>query len=117
MVKEKVCNFVKECFLLGRILAMANRSFIVLIPKNDMTNNFNHFRPISLCNFTYKVITKILASRLSRISERLISPNQIAFVKMRWIAENTVLAQKVVHCIKKHKERAYAYENGYEESI
>lgn len=104
-VKEKMCHFVRVCFSLGRILASANQSFIVLIPKNDLANNFNYFRPISLCNLTYKIIAKILANRLSGISERLISPNQGAFVRGRWIAENTVIAQEVVHCIKKHKRK------------
>lgn len=66
IVKEKVSNFVKECFRLGMIPAAMNKTFTVLIPKSDRANNFNHFHAISLCNFVYKVVAKIIASRLSK---------------------------------------------------
>lgn len=102
-IKDKFCNFVKECFRLGRIPVTTNHSFIVLIPKKDTANNFNQFKPISLCNFIYKVVVKIVTSRLSKVSEKLVSPNQGAFVRRRWIAENTVIAQEIVHKIQKHK--------------
>lgn len=70
----------------------ANKTFITLIPKMDYILNFNHFHPISLCSFYYKVVANILASRLSNTIDKLISPNQGAFVKGRWIIENTVIA-------------------------
>lgn len=92
IVKEKVGNFVKECFILGIISANVNKTFIVLIPKTDKASNLNHFWPISLCNFAYKVVAKIIASRLSNSIEKIISLNQGAFVKDRWIAKNSVIA-------------------------
>lgn len=103
IVKEKLANFVREVFRYGNILECSNRSFIVLIPKMNNASNFNQFRPISLCNFAYKVVAKILATRLSRILEKLMSLNQRAFMKGRWIAENSVIAQEVVYRVKKHK--------------
>lgn len=51
-------------------------TFIVLIPKTDKAYNFNHFHTISLCNFTYKVVAKILAPRLNDFLGKLIFPNQ-----------------------------------------
>lgn len=47
------------------------------------------------------MVAKIIANRLNPIPEKLISPNQRAFMKGRWIAENTVIAQEVVHKVKK----------------
>lgn len=111
-VKEKVCNYVKECFRLGRILASVNSSFIVFIPKNDSANNFNHYRLISLCNFTYKAVATMVASRLSRVTERLIFPNQEAFVRERWIAENTVIVSTRSEIIKR-RTGANAIEDVY----
>nr|XP_048336936.1 uncharacterized protein LOC125424177 [Ziziphus jujuba var. spinosa] len=35
--------------------------------------------------------------------ERIISPNQGAFIRGRWIVENTVIAHEVMHKIKSHK--------------
>ncbi|XP_060670961.1 uncharacterized protein LOC132800728 [Ziziphus jujuba] len=65
--------------------------------------NFNQFRSISLYNFVYKIVAKILAGRLSKVLDKLISPNQGAFIKGRWIAENFVVAQEIVHKVRTHK--------------
>lgn len=55
---------------------MANMTFIVLIPKSNKACCFNQFRLISLCNFSYKVVAKILATRLVVVLDKIVSPNQ-----------------------------------------
>ncbi|KAK4383872.1 hypothetical protein Sango_3111800 [Sesamum angolense] len=52
-------------------------------------------RPISCCNVIYKVITKILVSRIREILDLLISPSQNAFVPGRLISDNVLLAQEL----------------------
>ena len=54
------------------------------------------YRPISCCNVIYKVISKILASRLKKLLPSFISPNQSAFVKDRLLMENVLLASELV---------------------
>lgn len=80
-----------------------NKTFIVLIPKTTKALNLNHYLLISLCNFAYKVVAKIMAKRLGRVVEKLVSPNQRAFVKGKWIAENSAIANEVIHKVRKHK--------------
>lgn len=80
-----------------------NQTLLVLIPKTKSALSFNHFRLISLCNFCYKVVSQILANRLQKFLHRIVSPNQGAFVEGRLIAENTIVAQELVHKVKKHK--------------
>lgn len=82
-----------------------NCTFIVLIIKNDKAINFNNDRPISLCNFIYKIVSTILGSRICRILKWIISLNQGAFIKGHWIIENTILAQEILHMIKRHKKK------------
>lgn len=53
-----------------------NHSNIVLIPKEESLNSIGQYRPINLCNVIYKVILKILASRLKKVLPKLISGNQ-----------------------------------------
>uniref|UniRef100_A0A2N9FSP0 CCHC-type domain-containing protein n=1 Tax=Fagus sylvatica TaxID=28930 RepID=A0A2N9FSP0_FAGSY len=89
----------------GWLLSQMNHTFITLIPKKQGANNFNQFRPISLCNFYYKIISKILVNRLRPLLPKIIDPSQAAFVPGRWIGENVVLAQEIVHSFKQSKKR------------
>lgn len=114
-VKGKVVNFV-QCFRKGTFPSSVNKTFIVHITKTPQVVCFDHFRPINLCNFSYKIVENILGTRLSKIMDRVISPNQRAFVKGRWLAENAVIAQEVVHKIKKH-QRVNDDEIEYKESL
>lgn len=75
---------------------------LALIPKIESPSNFSELRPISLSNFSNKIVSKILARRLNPILHRLISVNQSGFVLGRLITENFVLAQEIIHDMSKH---------------
>ncbi|KAH0633200.1 hypothetical protein KY284_035986 [Solanum tuberosum] len=81
-----------------------SHSCLVVLPKVEHPNRFNEFRPISLTNFTSKIISKILCLRLAPILPHLISENQSGFVRGRSITDNIMLAQEIIHNIKKPKE-------------
>ncbi|XP_073037089.1 uncharacterized protein [Primulina eburnea] len=72
---------------------------ITLIPKVEGARAWSDFRPISLCNVTNKIISKLLYSRLRDVVEKLISPNQSGFVPGRMISDNILLAQELTHSI------------------
>ncbi|KAK6789979.1 hypothetical protein RDI58_013779 [Solanum bulbocastanum] len=74
---------------------------LVLIPKTDFPQSFSDLRPISLCNVSSKIISKILNARLASILPRIISKNQTGFVKCRAISENILLPQEIISDINK----------------
>ena len=82
-----------------------NHTYIVLVPKLSNAATFNKFRPISLCNLSFKTITELLTSRLKIMLPKIISPFQTGFVPGRWIAENAVLARETMHVLKKKKRK------------
>lgn len=60
---------------------------------------FKEFRPISLCNVAYKIISKILVLRLQDCMKEIISPNQNAFVKGRLISDSIFLTAEMMNFI------------------
>ena len=80
IVSDQIVSAIRSFFREGWMLQQCNHTFITLIPKKAGICNFNHFRPISLCNFYYKVIAKILVSRLRPLLSKIIDPAQGAFV-------------------------------------
>ena len=57
-----------------------NETIISLIPKVDTPEKVTDLRPISLCNVVYKVVSKVLSSRLRDVLPNIITPFQSAFV-------------------------------------
>ena len=64
---------IEESMKSGKIPAIFNSTFIALIPKSDCPSTFDGYRPISLCNFSYKIIGKIISTRIKKILGRYIS--------------------------------------------
>ncbi|CAL1373980.1 unnamed protein product [Linum trigynum] len=62
-----------------------NDTHIALIPKVLAPETISQFRPISCCNFRYKIISKILASRMKKWLPGLVSEMQAAFTGGRLI--------------------------------
>ncbi|KAL6201844.1 hypothetical protein ACLB2K_025556 [Fragaria x ananassa] len=100
IVRDLVCLTSNE-FLSGvACLRDLNKTHIVLIPKVPNPEKTGHFRPISLCNNSYKILSKILANRLKRVLPTLISINQNAFVPGRLIQDNILVAHEAYHYLK-----------------
>ncbi|XP_074297375.1 uncharacterized protein LOC141628090 [Silene latifolia] len=96
IVGEEVCAAIADFFSTGKLLNQINSTVITLIPKVDRPTSVKHFRPISCCNVIYKLISKILCTRLALILPDIISQNQGAFVKGRSILENILICQDLV---------------------
>lgn len=86
---KKVWEFLKEDFMLmiskfqnfGFLPKGMNFSFITLIPKVKFPQKTSEFRPISLINFTMKILLKVLTNKLSLVLLKIISDHQSAFIK------------------------------------
>ena len=63
--------------------------------------SLKEYRPISLVGETYKILAKVLANRLKKVMDMIISPFQMTFVKGRQIVDSFVIAEKVIHSWKK----------------
>ena len=74
----------------AKVGGCTNSSFLALIPKEVNPSSFDRFRPISLCNVSYKILAKLLANRFKLLLGKLISPLQGGFVKGRHLVDNVI---------------------------
>ncbi|GJU17615.1 RNA-directed DNA polymerase, eukaryota [Tanacetum coccineum] len=100
------CGAVKSFFDCVTFLRGNNASFIALIPKVADAKFVTDFRPISLIGSIYKVITKILADRLSLVISDLISDTQSAFVANRQILDGPFIMNEVLDWCKRKRKKA-----------
>ncbi|XP_060962046.1 uncharacterized protein LOC115719437 [Cannabis sativa] len=102
-VGDDFCEAVSDFFEEGNMHRGINSTNVVLIPKVQNLKRPNHYRPISLCNLVYKVISKIVANRIRPILPSLICPTQASFVPGRNIQDNNVIVQEIIHTFKRKK--------------
>lgn len=74
-----------------------NATFIALIPKVKKHESMNEFRPISLCNVMYKILSKMVVNRIKPILPCIVGDAQSAFISNRLITNNIIIASEVFH--------------------
>ena len=74
---------------IGELSIEQKRSILNIIPKKDKDpRELKNWRPISLLNTDYKILTKMLAIRLQNVISPLVAPDQTGYIKNRYIGEN-----------------------------
>ena len=102
---EELLSVVEESRKAGFIHGPLNTTFIALIPKVDKPISFEDYRPISLCNCLYKIISKVIALRLKSVLSQHISSEQFGFLEGRQIHEAIGVAQEGLHSLKVQKQK------------
>ncbi|CAH9085655.1 unnamed protein product [Cuscuta epithymum] len=104
-VGSTITNFVNTSLRTGSIPAQILKANMVLIPKNEAPEVAGNFRPIILLNVVYKVISKLLVSRMRKWIGQIIGPFQSSFVPGRGTTDNILITQEVVHSLESRKGR------------
>ena len=105
IVGRDITNMVLNVLNFNLPMTEINKTNIALIPKTNHLARMTEFRPISLCNVTYKLISKVLANRLKAILPYVIAENQSAFTADRLITDNVLVAFELMHYLN-HKIEA-----------
>ena len=105
IVKDSVVKLVAKIFESRSMPSHLNKTLIKLIPKCPGADYLSLFRPISLCNTIYKLVTKVLVNRIRPMLNNLVSPLQTAFVPGRKGMDNMIIVQELIHTMKQKKEK------------
>lgn len=87
-VVDAVIQFFEGAYLSRSFTATS----IVLIPKKENPICWADYRPISLCNVSNKIITKLIMAQLTPLLPDIIAPNQSGFIQGRLLSDSFLLA-------------------------
>lgn len=102
---------VNQFFFNSTIAQGVNDTNICLILKKDKPNEMTQFTQISLCNFSYKTISKVLYQRLKKVLPNYKSETHSAFVAGRQSTNNIMIAQEMFRTLRT-KPEGKKQENG-----
>ena len=72
---------VEDSRIRGAVSRAMNSNFVVLIPQKLASANLGHYCQISLCNYVYKFIAKIIANHLKPELSRGLLSEQFVFLQ------------------------------------
>ena len=89
-LKNGLIKLIHDIYQTGNLAPSQRLSYITLIPKKDSDHKqMKNYRPISLLNTDYKLITKTLANKIKTILPTLIHEDQTCAIPGRTIEQNT----------------------------
>ena len=102
-IKEEIFETVTNLFRFGGSLRHLNITWVSLIPKVESPTAIEDFRPISMVGSLYKIIAKLLASRLKEVIAPLIDESHSAYVRNRQILDGVLIANESIRWLKKNR--------------
>lgn len=114
---DSLCSFSKKTRIWSRTLVLffimifqgkanlerLNWVNLALIAKPYSPECINNYQPISRNNSSCKIISKLLANRLSQVINSLINDSQSAFIKGICIADNIIADPDMIFNLQKRK--------------
>ena len=101
---------VFQCGLNNRELAYSQYLAVIsLLYKKGQREDIRNWRPISLLNVDYKILSKVLAERLKKVLPHIIHSDQRGGVQGRYIGENIRLIEDLLYEIDNLEEEAVIF--------
>ena len=95
-IKDLLFESIKYFFHSGLLSLDQRRGIINIIPKKGKDLRYLcHWRPVTILNTDYKILTKALANRLQKVLPKLINPDQVGYIKGRYIGQNIRLINDI----------------------
>ena len=97
IIGDKFVEMINNCFVDGMLSTSQRHGLITLICKNpDKSEFLSNWRPISLLNVDYKIISKVLSKRLSNVIKNIVNIDQTCAVPGRSILDNVHLLRNII---------------------
>ena len=98
-LRVPLLKYVNYCILSGSLSQSFLTASIKLIPKKGDCSQIKNWRPISLLNCIYKIVSKTVNNRLKKITDTVLSRAQKGFTQSRFIQEVIInVVHNIAHC-------------------
>lgn len=99
VIKKDLVNIYKEIYKEGMLSESMRKGVISLIFKKGDKEEIKNWRPITLLTVDYKILSKILTNRLSKVMSKIIDGDQTCGVKGRSSSMNLQLIRDVIYWV------------------
>lgn len=97
LVSRDLVNSFNTAYKEGMMSISQRRGVITLVPKEDSyLSALSNWRPITLLNLDYKIVSKVIAKRIEKVLPQIIHSDQTGFVKGRYIGQNIRLINDIL---------------------
>jgi hypothetical protein len=116
LIKNKVRIFFNQ-FHGSEVLSRCLLSyFVTLIRKVKCPLSLKEYRPISLLGSIYKILAKVLAERLSKVMNSVISKSQSTLLKGRHFVDGVMIVNEVVEVARLRKRECLILKVDFEKA-
>ena len=95
VVGDDVITTVLDFLNSGYMILEINYTHIILIPKIKSPEKMSDYRPISLCNFICKIISKVMANKYQILPQLIFTTQSLG----RLIIDNVLIAYEILHAM------------------
>ena len=99
-----IVDYINEARRKGQFFVTQRRGVITLIPKKGDQTLIRNKRAICLLDTVYKIVAKVLATRLARVMHCLVSDDQTGAIRNRFIGTNLRTIADVIDLCEREKE-------------
>ena len=97
-------EMINEIFNLETMSPSQRQAILTLLYKDGEKEKIGNWRPISLLNTDYKILTKAIANRLRDKLKTIIHPDQTCGIKGRLIFENIIFTKDAIFYANKNNK-------------
>lgn len=99
IIKKPLFEAISHFLSIANLPSSWGKTFVVLIPKSNNPRSVLDFHPISLCNISYKIVSKLLTNHLKNVIHRIVGHEQSAFLTSKSSFDNIIPFQEIVHSL------------------
>ena len=117
-IKHLLFESFKYSYETKQLSSFQRMGILNLLPKKDKDlRHLANWRPVSLLNTDYKILTKLLAIRLQKVIPKIINTDQVGYIKNRYIGENIRILSDILLLTDLEDMEAYITQIDFEKAF